>query len=142
MHLTRTDILGQEHHNLPLARNLGDAFAVVCRFFGPTPNPVMRALSLDKKVAENALAGRAGVPAITKALQARQKNHDDHYELWDALGEMIFGEPRDAYDERKLRRIIEANTHAIDTLASRRKRRAELRSFAPADDSRLDRRRA
>lgn len=134
--------MGLEHQNLPLARNLGDAFSVVCRFFGHTPNPVMRALSLDKKVAENALAGRAGVPAITKALQARQKTHDDHYELWDALGEMIFGEPRDAYEERRLRRIIEANTHAIGTLEARRQRRQELRSLAAPDDGRLDRRRA
>lgn len=134
--------MGQEHYNLPLARNLGDAFAVVCRFFGPTPNPVMRAMSLDKKVAENALAGRAGVPAITKALQARQKTHDDHYELWDALGEMIFGEPRDAYDERKLRRIIEANTHAIDTLEARRQRRAELRALPAPDLGGVGRRRA
>lgn len=131
-----------QKNGLPLSRNLGDAFAVVCKFFGQTPNPVGRALNLDGPVARNALAGKAGVPAITRALHARQKTEDDHYELWLALGQMIFGESLDEYEERKLRRIIESNSHAIDTLEARRKRREELRSFAPADADGLDRRRA
>lgn len=134
--------MGQEPHILPITRNLGDAFSVVCRFFGRTPNPVMRALSMDKKVAENALAGRAGVPAITKALQARQKTDDDHYELWLALGQMIFGESLDQWEERRLRLIIETNHHAISTLEARRQRRQDLRALASADDGGLDRRRA
>lgn len=134
--------MGQEHQHLPLTRNLGDAFSVICRFFGPTPNPVMRALSLDKKVAENALAGRAGVPAITKALQARQKANDDHYELWLALGQMIFGETLDAWEERRLTLIIESTENARKLVDARQARRGELRALAYSDTGSLDQRRA
>jgi hypothetical protein len=131
-----------DSHNLPLQRNLGDAFAVVCRYFGHTAKPVTSAFGLDKKTAVNALDGKAGVPVITKALQARQKAEDDHYELWLALGQMIFGETLDEWEERRLTRIIESNAHAVTTLEQRRQRRQELRSFAPSDAGSLGRRRA
>lgn len=131
-----------DSQKLPLQRNLGDAFAVVCRFFGPTAKPVTTAFAMDKKQAVNALDGKAGVPVITKALQARQKASDDHYELWLALGQMIFGETLDEWEERRLTRIIEDNTHAVHTLEARRQRRQELRALAPADDERMGRRRA
>ena len=138
MHQTRMTILAFDDQKLPLQRNLGDAFAVLCRALGGhTPNAVTRAFPLDRKTARNAIDGKAGVPVITKSLQARQKADDDHYELWLAMGQMIFGESLDEYEERKLSRIIESNTHAIANLEARRKRRHELRSFAPPDDSRL-----
>jgi hypothetical protein len=136
---TRTAILAKDFHETP---DLGDAFASVCRLFGHTATPVARAFALEHKRAVNALDGRAGVPVITKSLQARQKAADDHYELWLAMGQMIFGESLDEYEERKLQRIIEANTHAISTLGARRQRREELLSFSSPDSSCLDRRRA
>lgn len=138
MHQTREAILAFDDHNLPLQRNIGDAFAVICRALGGhTPNAVVRAFPLDRKTARNALDGKAGVPVITKSLQARQKAADDHYELWLALGQMIFGESLDDYEERKLRRIIADNSHAIETLEARRLRRAELRSLPAPDPDRL-----
>lgn len=142
MHQMRTAILELDSHNLPLQRNLGDAFAVICRFFGPTAKPVTTAFAMDKKQAVNALDGKAGVPVITKALQARQKADDDHYELWLALGQMIFGETLDEWEERRLTRIIEGSAHAISTLEARRQRRQELRDLAYADAGGLDQRRA
>lgn len=143
MHLTGRDFMALDDQKLPLTRNVGDAFAVVCRVLGGhQPNAVARAMSMDRKTARNALDGKAGVPVITKSLQARQKAADDHYELWLALGQMIFGETLDEWEERRLTRIIEGNAHAISTLEARRQRRQELRSFSPSDDSSLDRRRA
>lgn len=138
----RTAIMELDSQKLPLQRNLGDAFAVVCRFFGPTAKPVTSAFAMDKKQAVNALEGKAGVPVITKSLQARQKANDDHYELWLALGQMIFGETLDEWEERRLTRIIEGNHHAISTLEARRMRRQELRALPAPDDSGMDRRRA
>jgi hypothetical protein len=142
MNQMRTAIMELDSQRLPLQRNLGDAFAVVCRYFGHTAKPVTSAFGLDKKTAVNALDGKAGVPVITKALQARQKASDDHYELWLALGQMIFGETLDDWEERRLTRIIEANTHVIDTISARRQRREELRALASADAGGLARRRA
>lgn len=131
-----------DSHKLPLQRNLGDAFAVVCRFFGPTAKPVSTAFAMDKKTAVNALDGKAGIPVITKSLQARQRAEDDHYELWLALGQMIFGETLDEWEERQITRIIEGNAHAVSTLEARRQRRHELCALAAPDTGRLGRRRA
>lgn len=142
MHQMRTAIVEQDFYKLPLQRNLGDAFAVVCRHFGHTAKPVSHALGMDKRAAVNALDGKAGVPVITKSLQARQKAADDHYELWLALGQMIFGETLDEWEERRLTRIIEGNHHAITTLEARRQRRQELRSLPAPDAGRMDSRRA
>lgn len=142
MHQTRNAILALDSHNLPLQRNLGDAFAVVCKHFGLTAKPVSQAFALDKKQAVNALEGRAGVPSITRSLQARQKAHDDHYDLALTMLALIFGETLDEYEERKLQRIIESNTHAVSTLEARRTRRQELRALPPPDDERMGRRRA
>lgn len=138
MHLTRTHFMAEERYNLPLARNLGDAFAVALRSaFGTSAKAVARQIAQDPRAARNALEGRAGVPIITKSLQARQKAADDHYELWLALGQMIFGESLDEYEERKLQRIIADNSHAIETLEARRLRRAELRSLPAPDPDRM-----
>lgn len=136
MHQMRDAILERDsYESLGLQRNLGDAFAVVCRFFGHTAKPVSEALRMDKKAAVNALDGKAGVPVITKALQARQKASGDHYELWLALGEMIFGESLDEYEERKLQLIIESTQNAQSLFATRQTRREYLRSRSAAPDS-------
>ena len=143
MHLTGRDFMAVDDHKLPLTRNVGDAFAVICRVLGGhQPNAVAKAMGMDRKTARNALDGKAGVPVITKALQARQRAEDDHYELWLALGQMIFGETLDEWEERRLNRIIEGNTHAISTLEARRKRRQELRALPSPDAGDMGRRRA
>lgn len=119
-------------HDLP-TRSLGDAFAVMCRSLaGNTPNPVARALDMDPKTARNAIDGKAGVPVITKSLQSRQKANDDHYELWLALGQMIFGETLDQYEERKLQRIIESTENAKSLAEARASRRRHLENRATA----------
>lgn len=142
MHQTRMAILAFDDQKLPLTRNLGDAFSVVCKVLGGhQPNGVAQTMGIDRKTARNAIDGKAGVPVITKSLQARQRAEDDHYELWLALGQMIFGETLDEWEERRLTRIIEGNTHAISRLEGRRQRRSELRALAAPDDSGLDRRR-
>jgi hypothetical protein len=125
----RTAILEQDFHKRP---DLGDAFAAICRHFGHTAKPVSQAFAMDKKQAVNALEGRAGVPSITKSLQARQKAQGDHYELWLALGEMIFGETLDQYEERRLQALIESTENARKLVDQRSARRQELRARAAA----------
>lgn len=135
--------MARERQGLPLTRNLGDAFAeALVAAFGTTPKSVARQIDQDPRAARNALEGKAGVPIITRSLQARQKANDDHYELWLALGQMIFGETLDEWEERQLTRIIESNHHAISRLEGRRRRRSELRSFSPPDAGGVDRKRA
>lgn len=143
MHQTGTQFMAIDRQTLGLQRNLSDAFAVVLRHaFGNTPGPVSKAINQDPRAVRNALEGKAGTPIITHALQARQKAHDDHYDLALGILALIFGETLDEYEERKLSRIIEGNAHAISTLEARRMRRRELRSLPSPDNSGLDRRRA
>lgn len=140
---TGTHFMAVDRHRLPLQRNLSDAFAEVLRHaFGNTPGPVAKAVQQDPRAIRNALEGKAGTPIITQTLLARQKAHDDHYDLALGVLALIFGETLDEYEERKLQRVIESNHHAITTLGARRQRRQELRAFAPPDDSGMDRRRA
>ena len=64
MHLTGRDFMAVDDHKLPLTRNVGDAFAVICRVLGGhQPNAVAKAMGMDRKTARNALDGKAGVGA-------------------------------------------------------------------------------
>lgn len=144
MTLTEMHFMARERQSLRLQRNLTDAFAEVCRHLGHTPKAVAREIDQDPRTARNALEGKAGAPVITKALQARQKASGDHYELWLALGEMIFGESLDEYEQRKLEAIIAETENAQSLFAARQDRRRHLRARASSEDSgeadRLDQR--
>lgn len=132
-----------ERHKLPLQRNLRDAFAeIIGQAFGYTPKQTGHQVGLDPRAARNALEGKAGTTAITQALHARQKANDDHYELWLALGQMIFGETLDEWEERRLTHIIESTENARKLVDARQARRGELRALAYTDTRRLDQRRA
>lgn len=118
---------------LPRTRDLADAFAQLLRnAYGQTPKSVAVETDLDPRAARNALEGKAGVPVITKSLLARQKAGDDHYELWLALGQMLFGEALDQYEERKLRRLIESTENARTIAEARAERRRALGRRASA----------
>lgn len=137
------DFVGQDHQKLRLQRNLGDAFQVVIRALFPhhSTKAVASKLGVDAKTAENALAAKAGGAAITRSLHHRQAHHDDHWDLWDALGALLFGETRDQYDERKLAALIEKTEHVRTITEERRRRRAALEERPPAP-TRLEHRQA
>lgn len=135
--------MADDRQGLQLTRNLGDAFAEALRSaFGTAPKTVAREIDQDPRAARNALEGKAGVPVITRSLQARQRAADDHYELWLALGQMIFGETLDQYEERKLRTLIESTHNARTLVDARRQRRDELARRAATHARDLDRRSA
>lgn len=135
--MNRMDLhfMAEERHSLRLQRNLADAFAVLCQHFGSTPKAIAREIAQDPRTARNALEGKAGTPVITGTLQARQKAAGDHYDLWLALGEMIFGESLDEYERRKLETLIESTHNAQSLHAARQARREQLRTCAASPDS-------
>jgi hypothetical protein len=131
MHLTGTQFMAENRQGLHLQQNLGDAFADVCRrALGRTPKVLAKEINADIRTARNVLDGRAGAPMITRALQVRQRVADDHYDIFLALGFLIFGETLDAYEERKLLRIIESTENARRLADARRARRGKLRDRA------------
>lgn len=125
-----TQFMADNRYDLHELRNLGEAFAAVCQHFGTTPKAVARQIGQDPRTARNALEGKAGTPVITSALQARQKTHDDHYDLALAMLAMIFGETHEQYEERKLQLILEEASNAKNRFAARQDVRRSLRSRA------------
>lgn len=141
MHLTGSQFMADYRQRLPETRDLGEAFAqLLRRAYGQTPKSVAIEVDLDPRAARNALEGKAGAPIITKSLLARQKAGDDHYELWLALGQMLFGETLDEYEERKLQRLIESTQNAKTIAEARAERRRALdrRASAAIDEWRSE----
>lgn len=115
MALTESAFLIPEDQNSRVARNLGDALKVVAKQLYPT-NTSKHAEAdwkIDRLTAKNVVQGVAGGTVVTKAVRARQKSHDDHWDIWLAIGRLVFGESLAEYQERKLNELIEKNENAI-----------------------------
>ncbi len=138
MHLTAEAFLPRNEQNLGLARNLGDALAVIAERLWPHNRAkiIEDEWGLDRTTARNAVKGVVGATVVTKAIRSRTKpEHDDAWELWLALGREIIGEPLESYEERKVSQLIETTQNARSLHEARRARRAvlaERASFASA----------
>lgn len=108
----------------PLA-NLGEALMAAAKAAWPwnTANHIQRRWGLEPSTAENVCKGQASARTVVKAIQAEG---DDAWALWDALGEMIIGESREAHDQRVLASISEELNRAKARLETRRAARAAL----------------
>lgn len=134
MTLWSAEFLDENTQKLPLQRNLGDAFATLLRAAFPrhSAKELASELGVDPKTAANGKGGLAGGAALTRSLHYRQSRHDDHWDLWDAIGALIFGETRDQYDERKLAALIARTENARSLSEQRRQTRAQLEERASA----------
>jgi hypothetical protein len=79
----------------------------------------------DKSTAKNVAKGVAGGLVAIHAVQAQQRRHRNGWALWRALGELIIGEPEEAYDARVLQQMVEETDRARQArerrLAARRR---------------------
>jgi hypothetical protein len=109
--------------------NLGEALLTVAKAAFPwnTANHVQRRWGFDPTTAENIAKGKGSAKSVVKAVKAEGVNG---WALWDALGELIIGESRDAFDERKLQIIIQETERVRTRIEARRVRRAELEARA------------
>lgn len=114
--------------------NLGEALKTAAKAAFPwnTANHVQRRWGFDPTTAENVAKGKGSAKSVVKAVRAEG---EDAWALWDALGELIIGESRDTYDERKLAIIIGETERARQRLEDRRARRVDLetRTFNVSD---------
>jgi hypothetical protein len=123
------DFLPREEQKLTLNRNLGDALAKVAeKIFGKhnTAKHMETEWGFDPSTARNARKGVVGAVPVTKAVRAQQDKHGDGWALWDALGELIIGERRDAYEERLYAALIKENDNARSLAEARVERRRAL----------------
>ncbi len=114
--------------------SLGDALSAAAKAAWPwnTANHMQRRWGLDPSTAENVAKGRASARTLVKAVKAEGRHG---WALWDAIGELIIGEPREAYDERQFAQILKEAARAREKLEDRKARRAalEARTFGQPD---------
>lgn len=133
---TMYDFLPEDRQIFRRVETLAEALGQIARKIAPigTAKAIARRWNIESPTAENVAKERAAsATTLVKALRAES---DDAWALWDAVGELLIGESREAYDERKLSRLIEKTNEARERLEARRARRLELEeavSFAPVD---------
>jgi hypothetical protein len=134
MTYAEANFLPRETQKLALTRNLGDAFAAVAAHLWPhnTAKLAETEWSLDRSTAKNVVKGVAGGVVVTRALHAQQRKHRNAWGLWLALGELIIGEPLEAFEQRELARIQEEAANARDRQAARAERRKAVVEGAAA----------
>lgn len=108
------------------ADSLGEALKEAARGLGSTKH-VERRWRLDPTTAENVKKGAASARTVVKAVRAEGRNA---WALWDALGELLIGESRDAYDERQLATLLLETQRAREKLEDRKARRAAMEARA------------
>jgi hypothetical protein len=126
---THVDFLPPDRQTFRSLDSLGEALRAAAKAAFPwnTANHLQRRWGVDPTTAENIAKGHGSARTVVKAVKAEG---GDAWKLWDALGELIIGESRDAYDERKLELIIEETQRARQRLEDRRARRLELEARA------------
>ncbi|WP_300573515.1 hypothetical protein [Phenylobacterium sp.] len=130
------DYLPQDRQLFRRAETFGDALRQIARTISPhrTAKVIGRRWDIEDPTAEHVTKGHAAGPTVLKALRAEGEHA---WAFWDALGELLIGESREAYDERQVRKLIEKTNEARARLEARKARRLELESamgLASAED--------
>jgi hypothetical protein len=120
--------LPRDTQKLALQRNLGDAMAaIIAKLFPHNAAKVIEAeYEIDRSSAKNVVKGTAGGAVIARMIHQQQRKHGNAWALWLALGELLIGEPLDAYEQREVLRLIEKTENAKSITEERRRRRAAL----------------
>lgn len=128
MALVESGFLPRDTQKLALTRNLGDALMVVATALWPhnTAKHAEEEWGIDRSSGKNVVKGVAGGVIITRAVHAEQSKRRAGWRLWLALGELIIGEPLEAYEKREVARILKEAQDASRRQAERSERRATV----------------
>jgi hypothetical protein len=132
------DFLPRDRNLFRPFATLGEALREIARnrWRAHTAKEAARAWGLEPSTGESLTRGHASERTVVKAIRGEGK---EGWALWDALGELIIGESRDEYDERRLATIMEEAALARSRLEDRRSRRLALEGRAPQFDALVDR---
>lgn len=109
------------------ARSLGEVLAGLAKQLYPSAKHIARAWALDRSTAENLCKGHLSIPTLVKALAAEEAHRSGGgWALWEAIGTELLGEDYHAYEERKLRAVIQRAEEAHENLVRLRARREAL----------------
>lgn len=130
MTFAETNFLTRQTQLFPLS--MGGALATIARTLWPhhTAKFVQSEWGADPNTAKNVVKAAAGAVVVTHAVQEQQKKHKNGWALWDALGELIIGEPRAAFDARVLAAMEEETARVRDTIEARTASRRSMEAGA------------
>lgn len=120
-------IVGGDFRELPLGTTVGDALRRLVRerFKGHTAKKIEDRWGLDARTARNVVSqGNVSERTLTKAALA------ERWELWAALGEELFGQSYEAWQEERLKTIIEEAERDLDRVRRLRPQAAPLHAGA------------
>lgn len=118
---------------MPLDRQLfpRDIAAALAKFLEQrnlTAKQAAAKYKIDQATAENIRKGVCGLGTLLKVALVEGRD------LWEVLGDEIYGETQDQYEERKLQQIIEGTENAKRLADERVARRRALEARAAALD--------
>lgn len=112
-------------------RSMAEALADLLSQKHPTAKHLARAAGIDIDTAKNLRKGHLSVTTLQKVLAAEGRD------LWNALGDELFGETFYQYEERRLTAVMREAENARSNLVRLRARREELLAGAPDLDEAL-----
>lgn len=104
-------VVGTDYRELQLGSTIGDALRRLVRerFKFNTAKKIEARWGLDARTARNVVSqGNVSERTLTKAALA------ERWSLWMALGEELFGESYEAWEEQRLKSIIEEAERDLD----------------------------
>lgn len=122
-------IVGGDFRELPLGTTVGDALRRLVRerFKHHTAKKLEDRWGLDARTARNVVSqGNVSERTLTKAALA------ERWELWAALGEELFGQSYEAWQEERLKTIIEEAERDLDRVRRLRPPGPAISERAPA----------
>lgn len=131
MHARMNDFMSLDRRLFP--RDIADALAEHLKNKGYTAKQASRRYDIDQSTAENLRKGVCALSTLLKIVLVEGRD------LWNALGDEIYGETLDAYEERRLLQIINEASDAEKRLVQLRARREVLDARATSAVSALDR---
>lgn len=119
------DFLPRDRNLFRPFATLGEALREIARnrWRAHTAKEAARAWGLEHSTGESLTRGHASERTVVKAVRGEGENG---WALWDALGELIIGESRAEFEERRLQTIIAAGEDAQRRLKAYRSRQDEL----------------
>lgn len=114
-------------------RDIAEAVAAYLRWRGLTAKQAARRYDMDPATAANIPKGVCALGTLLKVALVEGRA------FWEWIGDQVYGETFDQYEERRLQQIIEEANDARDKLVRLRERRTEMETRAARAVSALDR---
>lgn len=110
-------------------RSIAEALAALLSQHFPTAKHLARGIGVETTTAENIRKGHLSVPTLEKAVRVGGRD------LWNKLGDEIFGETDHQYEARRIAAILSEAENAITNLVRLSSHAEDIPAGAPGVDA-------